>query len=172
VIVSKQRFFVMAVVVLVVALSLGATLSGCGPKKVETAQGSEEATIAPPPPSGDPATDYAKKGEKLAVVAVPPAEMISRMKYQKTFEGAVYDSSFDVYGTGPATLGHATLMARVGVSAPRKTGTGRLPVDKHNALLLLDKGVKVTKGGHYTAELTLLADGDSMYFLVKKVAAD
>jgi hypothetical protein len=69
------------------------------------------------------------------------------------------------------TLGHATLMARVGTSAPR-AGTGRLPIDKHNALLLLDKGVKVTKGGHYSAVITVLADGDSVYFLVTKATAE
>lgn len=160
-----------AALVVVLAALLGSVMGGCAPKKVEAPGTSKEAIVTPPPPSGDPVTDYAEKGAKLQVVAVPPVQMISRMKYQKALDGAMYDSSFDVYGTGPETLGHATLMARVGTSAPR-AGTGRLPIDKHNALLLLDKGVKVTKGGHYSAAITVLADGDSVYFLVTKATAE
>lgn len=141
-------------------------LTGCSPKAKAAGEGSETATQTPPPPPSGPAAALAEKGEKLDVVANPPEMMISRMKYQAERKGTVYDVTFEPYGYGPETAGRPSIVVKTGPTIPRDADVGRLAIDRKNCLLILKKGVVVEKGGSYAGVVTVLREGDSMYFLL------
>lgn len=162
----------MVIALCVLAALSVAGMTGCSKKGEASATGSLPATQTPPPPPSGPKAALADEGEKLEPVAIPPAEMISRMRYMEERKGSVYDVTFEPYGFGARTEGYASVMAQVGATITRNKDLGRLPIDRNNALLLLKKGVKVEAGGSYKGTLTLLTKGDSMYFLLTEVSAE
>lgn len=165
------RWFGLALSTIAIASLAALGMTGCSPKATASEEPSETATQTPPPPSG-PAAELAEPGEKLDRVTVPPEMMISRMRFQAERKGTSYELTFQTYGYGPKTAGRPSVVVKAGATAPKQTDQGRLAIDRKNCLLLLDKGVVVDAGGSYRGVVTLLEQGDNMYFLLTEASPE